>query len=258
MPLGFRSPVMEPRLKRTQFLNAVRSIAGVKPVACWLPSFTDTGSSIDPISGRVWTADAAQNGQVQPKGYGYARTFNGTSNWFTTPDTTDLSFVEPVAMSIFAVANVTDTANNRYFISKGNTVATDLEYVFVVQTTDVFVLSFNDNSAAVQCQEASNAAITQGSWITTGASYSGVGGATAANGIVLYQNGAAVAETATNNAAYVAMEDHTALVMIGARNTAVPTGFFQGSMAFLIAVAANLTAAQQTQLHLTAKTYFGI
>ncbi len=256
-PLGYSSPVMEPPLlaaKRRAFVQTMASIAGVKPRAMYLPSPTDTTTSLDPISGRVWTADATMAGQIKQLGSGYYRVFNGTSNYLTTPDTADMSFVEPLTFSVFAVANVTDTAAARDIIAKADT--NQNEWFFLVGTADQLRLLLADLTAANQGVETSNAAITQGSFHSFGASTNGVI-ASPPTGIVLYQDGAAIAQTATNVGTYAGMANGTAAINIGAQ-AAGTANFFAGNIALVMVVPAVLTAGQMTSLHNASKGFFGI
>ena len=78
--------------RRTTFVNQVRGVLGRIPVAMYLPHRDDVTTSVDPASGRLWTADATMAGQISAQGFGSVRAFNGTSNYLSTPDTGDLSF----------------------------------------------------------------------------------------------------------------------------------------------------------------------
>ena len=88
-----------------------------------------------------------------------------------------------------------------------------------LSTTDVAVL-WNDGIGTEDIEgtypyRLSDDALTEG-WHFVAATYDSTGGATAANGIVLYVDGVAVDSTAHNEATYVAMEDTATKVRIGA------------------------------------------
>ena len=171
----------------------------------------------------VWTPNAALSGYDTPfdlklesnwLGYAPQVTLNGTSESFTTPDDTYFSRGNGTTDSAFSFGawlNVTDTAAARYIWAKLQTAA-NLEWRWFVVSTDVMRLELKDDSAAVSAIRDTDAAIKMGQMVFFAATYDGTGGATAANGIVLYENGASVASTATNNAGYVAMENLTARV----------------------------------------------
>lgn len=244
--------------ERTTFLNQVRGVLGKNAIAMYLPHRNDTTTSICPVSARVWTADATMVGQITPLGKGSARVFNGTTNYLTTPDTTDLSFgnsTTDTPMTFFAVINVTDTAAARRIFAKIVAANTGGEYHFSVSAADALLLLAYDSSANASAFVASNATITQGAWTTLAGTYSAAtGGATAANDMTLYQLGTVFASTATNNASYVAMENGTQLGAIAAASD--PTASMPGSIAMLMVVGANVTAAQHLGLTNVARNYF--
>ncbi len=84
----------------------------------------------------------------------------------------------------------------------------------------------------------SNAAITMGGLHLFGATYNGVGSTTAADGIVLYQDAAVIASTATNDALYVAMEDTATTPSVGRLDVA--TGQNLDGAFSLLAIAAGV------------------
>lgn len=220
--------------------------------AFYLPSPNEGAVVADAVvPGRLWTHGNTPAGRITRKGNGAVLSFNGTSDYITAPDAADLSFgngAADSAFSIFAVANVTDTAAARDIFTKEDFGGTQEEYTFAVSATDLLSFTLVDQSAAVRPRRDSDAAITQGSWATFGGSYDGGGGATAANGMALYQNGAVIASTATNNAAYVAMENLTAPAEIGSQN-AHTASFFAGSMGPLLLLAIAATLGQFAAAH---------
>lgn len=244
-----------PLQHRRRFINDVAAIVGQGNIrAFYLPSETEGLTVPDAfVAGRVWTHAATPAGRLRKHGKGAALSFNGTSDYLSTPDAADLSFVEPATMSAFAVFNVTDTAANRSLITKYTT--SNGEYIWQVRgTSDAGWFLAVDESAAITVSRATDAALTQGAWVTGGFSYSGAGGASAMDGVAIYQNGAAVASTPANSASYVAMENLAAGLLIGAM-TAGAANFFPGLMAMVLLVAANLSAAQQAALHQRCREY---
>ena len=158
--------------------------------------------------------------------------FNGTDEEADTPDATYWSRGTGVADSVFSVGawvNITDTATTRTIFSKWQTAANSREYVFFIGTTEVISIYMRDESAAVNATRDTDTALTTGSWRFVVVTYDGGGGATAANGLVIYDNGAVKASTATNNALYVAMENTAVTPSLG--KITDPTQYFAGSMA---------------------------
>ncbi len=161
-------------------------------------------------------------------------TFNGTDEEADTPDAAFWSRDDAGGANGFSIgvwANVTDTAAGRVFLGKfDDTGAAELrEWLFFVVPDDTIRLFLYDESANVSALRTSDAAITMGSMRFFVATYDGAGGATAADTITLYEDGVAIASTATNNASYVGMEDLATVVSLG-RN--IGSGrFFDGEMA---------------------------
>ncbi len=115
-----------------------------------------------------------------------------------------------------------------------------------------------DESATVGAFRASNANPTTTAWSLLSGTYSAAtGGATAANDMTLYQNGAVLASTATNNAGYVAMENLAAVVEISAQS-AHTAGFVFGSLALVVITQANLAIGGHKDLTQLCRNYFGV
>lgn len=79
---------------------------------------------------------------------------------------------------------------------------------------------------------------------------------TAADGIALYANGAALASTATNSASYTAMENTTIAPSIGARNSGT-AGFYAGSLALVAVTQKALTPSEHAQVRDLCQRFFG-
>src|SRR5690242_5968001 len=243
---------------REQFLANLITILG-DPAALWLPKPTDTTTSFDEAGhGITWTHDSSIASRLSALGLGYAVSFDGVGNYLNTPDYALATFgngTTDSAVSWFAVVNVTDTALTRDIISKYD--INNREWLFYVSTTDTLGMLTSDNSVTIDITRTSNAAITQGAWSTVCGTYAGGSGATAANNMVVSQNGVTLTSTAGNNASYVAMEDKAAEVCIGA-HTAHSTGFFSGLMACVAVTPKNLSVSETRILHKLAKAYFNI
>ncbi len=243
---------------RRRFISNLKSVAGTGVRVLYMPSYGEGATAVDgAVSTRVWTHANTPVGRLSKLGNGVALSFNGTSDLLTTPDAADLTFIEPAPMSIFAVVNVTDTAAARVIVAKDDNAGAAREWSFSVGATDLLTLATFDQSTGIGASKATDAAITQGAWSSMSVSYSGIGGATAADGMTVYQNAVAPAQTSTNNASYVAMEDLGQGGKIGA-SQATPAAFFAGSMALVMVWAGNGSTGQQFQLHQLSKRFFGI
>ena len=200
------------------------------------PADRTTVTSRGDVQG-VWTYTPGavtvfdQGPAFEGPGYIPVIAFNGASEALTTPDVAYYTRGNGTTDSAFSVgvwANVTDTAAARTFFSKWQGAAAN-EWTFYVDASDLLILDLQDESVDIDTLRTSDAAIAMGAWRLFVATYDGTGGATAANGIILYSNGATIASTATNNASYVAMEDTAATPAIGM--VADPASYYQGSLA---------------------------
>lgn len=245
---------------RRKLVQDIPRILGVTPVAGYLPHRDDRTTSTDPWTGGTWTADGDMAGQIFALGSGFYRAFvSASSRYLTRADTSTFSFgngTTDQAFCVFALANVTDTANARMLVSKREAAA-NREYQYLVNATDQLQLSLTDESVPTTTSRISDAAITQGAWGLLSASYDGGGGATAANGIGQFANGASIASTATNSGTYVAMEDLAAALEIGSAS-AHTANFLDGGLAFLVLAKVNASAAQHAAVATALRLHFGL
>jgi hypothetical protein len=249
---------------REQFLNQILTILGDTRVL-FMPKATDTTTSLDEsLTGRTLTHNAtlAGSGRLSAQGLGQVLSYASASGQYTTsPDTANLSFgngTNDSACSFVFAGSVVDTAATRAIITKAGTndgTGTGAEYEFIVDSSDKLMLRLTDNSVVVNAERTSDAAITMGSFGLYVATYAGTGGATAANGVTLYQNGILIASTAANNASYVAMEDKTCELAFGATYTH-GSNRFNGSLGLGAICQKALSASEVWALHRACKGYF--
>src|SRR3990167_10619000 len=137
--------------------------------------------------------------------------FNGTDEEADSPDAAYWSRNDAAgaAFSIGFWAKVTDSAAIRTLFAKFDTAVAIQEYWFAINASDKLEFRVRDDSVPIEVTRISDAAITMGSWARFIMTYDGSGGASAMDGAVLYQDGAVIASTATNDGSYVAMEDGT-------------------------------------------------
>lgn len=163
---------------------------------------------------------------------------NGTDEEADTPDAAFWTMDDAGGANGFSIgfwANVTDTAAIRTLLGKWDvTTGTELrEWVIYVDASDILTALLYDESANVQTKRVSDAAITMGSLRFFVITYDGAGGASAGDTITIYDNGAVLASTATNNASYVGMEDLATLPNLGSSIVAGGSAgnFYSGSIA---------------------------
>ncbi len=231
---------LTPAQHRYNFISALHKIVGHERMRLlWLPKGTDTTTttSADRYA-RTITYDATITARLSALGLGYAVSFNGTSQYGSTPDVDVLSFGDGLndqAFSILALINITDTAGGRYILAKNATTtgATQQEYMLYVGSTDLAVFLLYDDSAGtayVGRQKAT--AVTQSTWILLSATYDGTRNPT---GCALYENTTRIDGTSLAAGTYIAMENKTCPVYLGAVVGTAGTagGFFAGSMAMI-------------------------
>lgn len=239
------------------FINELHAISAGNLRALWLPTSGDKTTNVSALTGgRVWTYDATIAAQISALGNGVQVSFDGTSDQASTPDTADLTMTEANGLSIVALANVTDTAAARGIFLKGSLAGT-AEYWLLINATDTIALNISIADRSQNPFRTSNAAITMGAFHLFGASYDGAGGATAANGMTLYEDAAVIASTATNAAGYTGMTD-TATTGLLSTITGGGASRMQGAMGFVAVYNANLSAAQHGTIKHLANRFFGL
>lgn len=166
--------------------------------------------------------------------------FNGTDEFLQQSDQApytrdDTGGAGPFTM-VFAV-KLTSSAAVETLVSKWDETggAETREYRITKTAADKINVEIYDETNNVQCSRLTDAAVTTGSPIILGINYTGSGGATAANNIAIYVNGAVVASTATNDGSYVGMRDTTAYFYIGTYENAAGAldGFYSGQMGWM-------------------------
>ncbi len=244
---------------RRRFISDLKSVAGAGTArVLYMPSYGEGTTAVDgAVATRVWTHANTPVGRLSGLGRGVALSFNGTSDFLTCPDAADMSFTTG-GMGIFAVVNVTNTAAQRNIIAKFDVTGTIREWSYAVSATDFGETRLYLESTDHPSFRTTDAAVTMGGWTTMGTTVANVAGAgTAASGFVMYQAGAVVASTATEDAAFTAPEDTTSIVWIGAQS-ATPAMFFAGSMALVLVAATAFSASQHFQFNQISRRFFGI
>ena len=142
--------------------------------------------------------------------------FNGTDEEADSPDAAYFTRNDAggEAFSIGFWAKVTNTAAARTVFAKFDTALAIQEYWLTINSSDKLEFRVRDDSVPIEVTRISDAAITMGSWAHFVMTYDGSGGASAMDGVTLYQDGAVIASTATNDGSYVAMENGTSTVSL--------------------------------------------
>lgn len=198
------------------------------------------------------------------KGFGYVLDPDGTV-YLNLGDSDDFSFgdgLNDVAFSIGGVIEVVNTAASQVIASKKDiTTGVEVrEWIFYIDSNEKLNLRLTDESANVECHRLTNSALSVG-FHTFFITYDGSGGATAANGITIYVDGAVVASTATNDASYVAMENLATPCWIGAyKNTdGVAANFMTGDIGCLFLDKGYVwSAADIWRMHLILKSLYNL
>jgi hypothetical protein len=163
-------------------------------------------------------------------------TFNGLDERATLPDSDAWSTGTGSADAPFSVgAWMSLNKTTAWFLlSKGPAASVNQEWSFGnPEGGNRFGLHLADASTDAEIYRKANADIEQGRWAFVAATYSGTGGASAANGIRVYVDGVDVSDTPSNSASYVAMENTVNGVVLGARWTSGTSfdRFFLGDVA---------------------------
>lgn len=155
------------------------------------------------------------------KGMGWAIDFDGTDDYINLGNGGDFTFGDGTndeAVTWFGVNEVVNGTGTQIIISKYDLLSGNelREWYIYLTGGELLNVVIYDESANVQCSRYTDSSVSVG-FHTYAITYDGAGGATAANTIKIYVDGAHVASTAVNDASYVAMEDLTVPCWIGAR-----------------------------------------
>lgn len=244
---------------RRAFVESIRqTVPGLRVL--WVAGGNDGLTVQDSAQSRPITWDGVVSTRMTAQGHGYLQTFNGTSNFGSSPDTADLTFGNGLLdqpFSVMALANITNAVALRALVAKFNGPAVQREWEMFAQTDNTFQLTLRDETAGQSIFRVSSGLIATGAIHLYAATYDGTGGATAMNGATLYVDAAVFASTATNQALYVAMADHTQPLEIGSQNSGAAS-WMSGSMGFVLVAAGVLSATQMLAIKAQVNGYFGL
>ncbi len=174
-------------------------------------------------------------------------TFNGTDEYFETTGT-DFHFDDSAGQgfSIITQLQFTNSATERVIVGKREAAETNMKWSLRLTTDHKLKVTLHDHGANKTCDATTNSALAVGTQYRVGVTYLGTGGATAASGIYIYVNGAAVVVTATNDADYVKMQDNVNYVNIGSIDGV--NGNYVGWLALVGVTGTELTADQHWEV----------
>ena len=171
----------------------------------------DTANNHDGATQTSNTADLTETGQLNAAiNFGKV----GDDAVVITNDHADLSFGDGSADSVFSIAAwiyITATANDQYILSKWDA-PTAREWNLALNSAEKISFTLYDESANAYIQQATDDALSVG-WHFVVVTYDAT---EAASGITIYVDNVVVDQTAGTGGTYVAMEDLTTKVVIGA------------------------------------------
>jgi len=176
--------------------------------------------------------------------------FNGVDDTIDVADSYNLSFGDGTSDSPFSISawiNMED-ATSFDIINKGS-YNVDAEWRFESGGSEQLGLWLYDNDVASTYEGAYTTAdieSLENQWIHVCATYNGVGGTSANEGITLYVNGVSQAVSLADNGTYVAMENLTNEVRIGNYND---ISYSQGSISNLKIHNLELSATEVKELY---------
>ena len=220
-----------------------------------------TGHTITYTASSSWTT----TDQVA-KGLAWTLDFDNTNDVVTITDSDDFSFGDSSTDSAFSIGmwvQIIDTAVADILISKWD-LTTGLEareWQIVLNTNETITFNAADESVNVTPNRGTDAALSV-AWhflVITYTPASG-SGATFMNGITIYVDGVAVASTATNAGAYVAMENLATAPLVGARIGTAGTlaNFFAGDMGQVFITKETLSSADIWQMYIQTRGFYNL
>lgn len=204
------------------------------------------------------------SGDRVKKGMGWAIDSDGIDDYVDLGDHNDFSFGDgsnDEDATWFGVIEVVNTASSQVISSKQDTTtgAEAREWYVALTGNEALQLVLRDESASSLCKRETDSSITIG-WHSYAITYDGAGGANAMNNVKIYIDGEVVASTATNNGAYVAMENLTASCLIGTLtgSDGAPSVPMQGYGALIGLDGYEWTAMDIRRFHQLCKGLYGI
>ena len=187
-------------------------------------------------------------------------TLNGTDE---KADSTTASYwtrddMSGAGWSLGAWINISAVASPGVIFAKDDPVAGNRGWNWEVVSRDRVRMNLVDDSAGVVAIRVTDSGLPTDVWKFVVMTYDGRGGGTAANGIILYTDGAVEASTALNNASYVGLEDLSSTVTIGYRGTDFLAGKMAGGPFGPLFTQKELSATDVCNLYDLGRTALGL
>jgi len=151
----------------------------------------------------------------------YSFEFDGVGSYFDAGDNDDFSFGNGTTDSPFSISAWINMNDNSLFRIV-NKYDTKYEYQFDVLNGVLRFFVLNDPFTGYRGRTGST--LNAGQWYHVVATYSGVGGSAAQNGMKLYVNGQNIVSSASTFGSYTAMSNTTAPLYIGRVTTSYANG----------------------------------
>ena len=192
------------------------SLASLNPVAWY--RMGDNGLYKDP----QWLIPSNEN---KDKVSNYSMDFDGTGNFVDLGDSDDFSFGNGTTDSPFSISawiKIDSTSNFRIF-NKYEGLINEYQFGMGVANNLQFYI-FDSTSTFNYKARVYNTILNTGQWYHVAATYSGVGGTNAQDGMKIYVDGIRVDDSTVSGGSYVAMGNKTTPVYIGKLNTSYANG----------------------------------
>lgn len=251
-----------------QAASLVRTATAAKLLLAWttVPDQYDTEADLSGAGHNATYENGSwSSGSRITKARSRTLSFEGTESYLSVADHADFSFVSggaDISFTIGAWIEVVDAGANQTIISKWDATTGGgqlREWQLFLLNTEQLQLSAYDESANANTNRRTDAGLSVGwHFVVAKSDVTAGSGATWGDGVTLYVDGVVVASTATNNGSYVAMEDLTTEVFIGAITDTNPAAFFAGDMGQIFVTPQALTDAQVWRLYLATRGYYGL
>ena len=202
--------------------GAPNNISSLSPTAWYKLNASEIFNSIS----TEWSVD----NNAYPSVYQSSLDFNGSSNYIDCGDSDDLSFGNGTTDSPFSISAWINMTSNASVFRIVNKYDTNYEYQFDVLSGVLRFYILNDPFTGYRGITGST--LNTGQWHHVVATYSGVGGSAAQNGMELYVNGQNVVSSASTFGSYTAMSNTTAPVYIGRVTTTYSNGEISNAAIF--------------------------
>lgn len=246
-------------MRQADFESELLSICGdVRLLWMPTPSDTTTSTSKDRNERTVTYSESIQSfddAGAKRLGNGYYVTFNGTDEEADTPHVAGLSFGDGAVDEPFSILSLVkpDANDTSYIIVAKEASASDQEWRFLITSSGYPQMALRDESSSGEIVREDQTAIGT-DWVLAGATYDGSG---THPGIGIWVDAVKTDDASQSSGDYTAMEAGASTVQIAHRFT-TPAIFFDGSLAFVLVTAKELTADEQWQIKTLVNEFYNL